>query len=385
LRTVTINQDTGHKRNPTTTSTSKVCHSVGDRLVEKVNLWSNLFYIPVYVLFVSCILTYRYFVSLCCVYDIIYWKAWRNGKLDILIGQQGIQSQEEADDCFLSPDICFDKSELGQLSAGSESVHEDKKLNDDESGDSIQQSNNNNANNHDNGTGVYHHVHMRTMATVASDPAEWIGVSGDSGGLGPQRQPSNSDTPNHKRRRECQEDETPHNYHEAGSDKNRHCSTTTTVDGHTVKEGRKTVNNFDLSCSVRQVADFVKAVCRRLFPRIGVWSSTHTSSTRLNANLFMKRIQEFVSLGRWESLNVCQLSKGMKCAMIPWLGAGNAWTRPPAFSASPASPPSRNRDEGLLPRKKRNDRVSIIAHRVASMQCTFLYVSFFVNVILNIK
>ena len=41
----------------------------------------------------------------------------------------------------------------------------------------------------------------------------------------------------------------------------------------------------------------------------------------------MKRVKEFVCLGRWESINVSQLTRGMKCRMIPWLAAGCQWSR----------------------------------------------------------
>ena len=224
------------------------------------------------------------FISYC---DIFEYQAWRNGKLDIRIGQQDLCSQEE-------PDAC-DSPSYGMLSTrqDSEVVMQRKEI-------SIQDRIINESMGWGTG-GVHHHIHMRTMATLASDPAEWIDSSNyDESVMGENCLNTNKTNS------------------VAVSD-TLHVSTPAAMDRH-VK------SNFDRACSVKQVASFAQAVCRQMFPRLGIWSSDRATSTRLNMNLFMKRIEEFVCLGRWESLNVSRLSRGMKCGMMPWLAAGKVWT-----------------------------------------------------------
>lgn len=81
-------------------------------------------------------------------------------------------------------------------------------------------------------------------------------------------------------------------------------------------------NYLQMACTAESVAQFAQAFCRYIFPRIGVWSSSSQSSSRLNFNLFMKRIKEFVCLGRWESLSVRHLAQRMRTSALPWLEAG---------------------------------------------------------------
>lgn len=79
------------------------------------------------------------------------------------------------------------------------------------------------------------------------------------------------------------------------------------------------INNFDMATPCVQVVKFVQAACRGVFPLRSVWSSSRKDSTRRNYNAFMKRIEDFITLGRWESMNLTQLCKSMKTSMMPWL------------------------------------------------------------------
>jgi hypothetical protein len=61
------------------------------------------------------------------------------------------------------------------------------------------------------------------------------------------------------------------------------------------------------------VADFVKAVCRRVFPAREVWG------TRYNNDQFMAGLERYLHLGRHETLQLGQVAAGMRLTQIPWL------------------------------------------------------------------
>ena len=73
------------------------------------------------------------------------------------------------------------------------------------------------------------------------------------------------------------------------------------------------VDFLKVTCPVAKVCEFVKSVCRRLFPLQYVWG------TRRNRNVFMKSIDTFVVLGRSESITVQQLCLNYKRRDIPWI------------------------------------------------------------------
>lgn len=70
---------------------------------------------------------------------------------------------------------------------------------------------------------------------------------------------------------------------------------------------------LSLSTPVGAVASFVKAVCRRVFPRRVVWGSRH------NHNVFMAGLENYVKLGRQETLQLGQIAARMKLQSVPWL------------------------------------------------------------------
>ena len=197
---------------------------------------------------------------------------WLNGRLDTLIERQGFHSQQHDEEEDM---LWLDANEEDKNGCGNDQHNQ------------VLQSHNYDCQSEDHLTvrapdnGAHHHIHMRTMATVSSDPVEWMY--------------SDKETPPLKR------------------------------DLHVTNEPCEsiTLDNFARSCCPRQVAKFVKSACRSLFPLDGVWRSKRASSSRLNYNLFMKRIEEYVCLGRWESVNASQLCHGMKSSMIPWLSCGS--------------------------------------------------------------
>ena len=68
-----------------------------------------------------------------------------------------------------------------------------------------------------------------------------------------------------------------------------------------------------LSTSQPAVAAFLKAVCRRVFPKWVVWGSSG------NQRAFMRALDAFVRLGRGETVAVTQLTRGIRLVEVPWL------------------------------------------------------------------
>lgn len=250
-------------------------HSVGHRLVEQV------MYDPSNKVHMNA--------NLCAIFQ-----AWRNGKLDLLIEEQDLPSQD-SNFSFHGMDLLNDEKCVAQ--------------------DNHEFSTGMNAEE----TGAGFHIGMRTMATAASDPASWIHSDIESFNSNKDAKELRSCPPvHHGHHREDTHHRIKSSDNDAPTDKHGN--------GETNTHSRLGVtNNFEMASSSQDVAKFVQAVCRQLFPINDIWNSPHSTSTRLNSNLFMKRIAAFVNLGRWESLNVNQLSQGMKCSFIPWLISGQVW------------------------------------------------------------
>jgi hypothetical protein len=249
-------------------------HSVGHRLVEQV----------IYDQFNTAHMD----AKLCAI-----CQAWRNGKLDLLIEEQDLPSQD-SNFSFHSVDLLEDVECVAQNNRETSTGMDAEE------------------------TGAGFHIRMRTMATVASDPASWIhsdnesynSIKGAEEFLSSPRVRVHHHQDTHHRIKLSDND--------ASTNKHGNAETSAHI-------RNSVTNNFEMASSSQDVAKFVQAVCRQLFPISVVWNSRHSTSTRLNSNLFMKRIAAFVNLGRWESLNVNQLSQGMKCSFIPWLISGQLW------------------------------------------------------------
>lgn len=70
---------------------------------------------------------------------------------------------------------------------------------------------------------------------------------------------------------------------------------------------------LSLSTPVSGVTDFVKAICRIVFPLQTVWGTRH------NLNAFMSILDSYVKLGRQETFTLAEVIKGIHISDIPWL------------------------------------------------------------------
>ena len=61
------------------------------------------------------------------------------------------------------------------------------------------------------------------------------------------------------------------------------------------------------------VSQFIKTVCRRVFPIAAVWGTRH------NLNAFLSAVDAYVQLGRYESFTLEQAVRGIRVTDLPWL------------------------------------------------------------------
>jgi hypothetical protein len=63
----------------------------------------------------------------------------------------------------------------------------------------------------------------------------------------------------------------------------------------------------------RHVSDFVKAVCRWVFPLRDVWGTRH------NLNCFLSALDKYILLDRIETFDLAHVVHGIRISDIPWL------------------------------------------------------------------
>jgi hypothetical protein len=72
-------------------------------------------------------------------------------------------------------------------------------------------------------------------------------------------------------------------------------------------------NICDLSSKVSDASEYVKSICRHLFPLTAFWGNRH------NYNKFMSKIDDYLMIGRIESFTMEQIMHGIQLSELPWI------------------------------------------------------------------
>jgi hypothetical protein len=90
------------------------------------------------------------------------------------------------------------------------------------------------------------------------------------------------------------------------SHKSKVTAVTQAVEKETITSKQKDQEIVELATPENKVAEYIKSICRNVFSTELIWGNRH------NLNKFMKRIDDYVALGRNETYTADQLSQGIQ-------------------------------------------------------------------------
>jgi hypothetical protein len=132
-----------------------------------------------------------------------------------------------------------------------------------------------------------------------------------------------------------------------------------------------TQNICDLSTKVNDTSEYVKSVCRHLFPLTTFWGNRH------NYNKFMSKIDDYLMIGRIESFTMEQIMHGIQLSELPWI----QYYRETVLNKKCEDEFANEGNQSECPKKKRKHHQSIQLDQECNHLAYSLIYWIFVNII----